>query len=213
VSEELAVAKAERERLQGELNALAAKRTKLVNTSQLAAAEKALSDFDGMEAAAISTWMDGGCVGQRPTPDIAKHSELVAKISAVARAQANAEPALEGIAASEQDIRDRLEANRLAIANAAAHKMAAGYTELGKRADALRAELRELESRLEAAHAYWKNHADADYQTFKKRNPNFDAPHLAATAALPELAIGEQRGLPEREAIKIHADEFASLQA
>jgi hypothetical protein len=211
VSKELEFSKAERERLQGELAALAAKRTKLSDTSQLAGAEKALSDFNALEAAAITAWMDGGCVGQKPTPDIAKHGELEAKVSAAARAKANAGPALEAIAASEQDIRDRLEANRQDIANAAAHKMAAGYTELGKRAAALRTELRELEVQLEAAHFYWKNHADADYQTFRKRNPNFDAPHLAVTAALP-LDPGGQYAMPEREAIKAHADEYAALQ-
>jgi hypothetical protein len=189
---ELEFAKAERERLRGELAALAAKRAKLSDTSQLADAEKALLDFNALEAANITAWMDGGCVGQKPTPDITKHGELEAKVSAAARAQANAGPALEAIAASEADIRDKLHQKQHDIAIAAAHKVAVGYTELGKRANALRAELRELEARLEAGHFYWKNHADSHYQTHGKRQPAFDAPHLAATAALPPLEIGGQ---------------------
>jgi hypothetical protein len=36
--------------------------------------------------------------------------------------------------------------------------MAEDYAVIGKRADGLRAELRKLEARLEAAHFYWKNH-------------------------------------------------------
>jgi hypothetical protein len=211
VSKELEFSKAERERLQSELNMLTAKRTKLSDTSQLAAAEKALSDFNALEAAAITAWMDGGCVGQKPTPDIAKHGELEAKVSAAARAKANAGPALEALAASARDILDQLGANRQDIANASAHVMAADYTAIGKRADVLLAELRELEARLEAGHAYWRNHADSHYQRHGMRQPAFDAPHLAVSAAHP-LEIGHQYPLPERAAIKAHADKFEELQ-
>jgi hypothetical protein len=211
VSEELTVAKAERERLQGELNALAEKRTKLSDTSQLAAAERMRDEFEAAEADTVSKWAHAGCIGARPIPNTAKHAELTSAITTARRAIETIGPALAAIAASEQDLRDQLGANRLAIANEAAHKMAEDYTAIGKRADALRAELRGLEARLEAGHFYWKNHADADYQTFKKRNPNFDAPHLAVSAAHP-LEIGHQYPLPEREAIKAHADEYAALQ-
>src|SRR5664279_628100 len=49
LTKELQFFKAERERLQGELNALAKKRTKLSDTSQLAGAEKVLLDFNALE--------------------------------------------------------------------------------------------------------------------------------------------------------------------
>ncbi len=210
-AKELEFHKATRQKLRDELAALAAKRAKLSASDALTTAEKALADFETAESDAVTVWVTGGCGPARPVPDTTKHAELMTAVSAARRSSATCGPALETIAVSEQDIRDRLEANRQDIANAAAHKMAADYTELGKRADGLRTELRELEARLEAAHFYWKNHADADYQTFKKRQPAFDAPHLAVSAAHP-LEIGHQYPLPEREAIKTHADEFVALQ-
>jgi hypothetical protein len=211
LTKELEFTKAQRDRLRGELAALAAKRTKLSDTSQLAAAERMRDEFEAAEADTVSKWAHAGCIGARPTPNAAKHAELTAAVSAARRSSASCGPALEALAASARDIRDRLDANRQDIANGAAHKMAEDYTAIGKRADVLRAELRELEARLEAGHFYWKNHADADYQTFKKRQPAFDAPHLAVSAALP-LDPGGQYAMPERAAIKIHADEFEELQ-
>jgi cysteinyl-tRNA synthetase len=211
LSKELEFAKAERERLQGELSALAKKREKLSDTSQLAAAERMRDEFEAAEADTVSKWAHAGCIGARPIPDTAKHAELTAAVTAARRAIETIGPALEAIAASEQELQDRLGANRVAIAIAAAHKMAEDYTAIGKRADALRAELRKFEVQLEAGHFYWKNHADSHYQSHGKRQPAFDAPHLAVSAAHP-LEIGHQYPLPERAAIKAHADKFEELQ-
>jgi hypothetical protein len=169
VSKELEFAKAERERLRSELAALAAKRAKLSEVDALASAETALADFEAIESAAVTAWVTGGCGPVRPISDTAKHAELMTAVAAARRSSATCGPALEAMAASEADIRHQLHRNQQDIAIAAAHKMAAGYTELGKRADALRAELRELEARLEAGHFYWKNDADSHYQTHGKR--------------------------------------------
>jgi hypothetical protein len=208
---ELEFAKAERERLQGELNALDAKRAQLSEVDALTTAEIAVTDFEALESAAVTAWVTGGCSGARPRPDTAKHAELMAAVTAARRSSARYGPALAALAASEQDLRDQLGANRVAIANAAAQKVAEDFTALGKRADVLRAELRGLEARLEAGHFYWKNGADSRYQSHGKRQPAFDAPHLAVSAALP-LDPGGQYAMPERAAIKIHADEFEELQ-
>jgi hypothetical protein len=189
----------------------AAKRAKLSEADALASAERVLAEFETAESDAVTVWVTGGCGPVRPIPDTAKHAELTAAVTAARRSSASCGPALEALAASARDIRDRLDANRQAIANAAAQKVAEDFTAIGKQADALRAELRALEARLEAGHFYWRNHSDADYQTFRKRNPNLDAPHLAVSAALP-LDPGGQYAMPERAAIKIHADEFVALQ-
>jgi hypothetical protein len=212
VTDELAAAKKERARLQGELNARAAKREKLSEVSvALAEAESARDEFEAAEADTVSKWAHAGCVGARPTPNAAKHAELTAAVTAARRAIETIGPALAAIAASEQDLRDQLGANRVAIANASAQKVAEDFTAIGKRADVLRAELRELEARLEAGHFYWKGRADSQYQRHGKRQPAFDAPHLAVSAAHP-LEIGGQYPLPERAAIKAHADKFEELQ-
>jgi hypothetical protein len=185
LTKELQFFKAERERLRSEVNALAASRAKLSEVDALASAEKVLAEFESAESSAVTAWVTGGCGPARPVPDTAKHAELMTAVSAARRSSATCGPALEALAASEADIRDQVHRNQQEIANAAAHKMAEDYAVIGKRADGLRAELRKLEARLEAGHFYWKGHADSHYQTHGKRQPAFDAPHLAVTAALP----------------------------
>jgi hypothetical protein len=211
-AKELGFHKATRQKLRDELAVLAASRAKLSEVDALASAEKVLAEFETAESDAVTAWVTGGCGPARPVPDTTKHAELMTAVTAARRSSATCGPALEAIAASEQDIRDLLDANSQAIAVAAAHKMAEDYAVIGKRADALRAELRKLEARLEAGHFYWKNHADSYYQSHGKRQPAFDEPHTAAAAALPALEPCGQYAMPEREAIKIHADEFAALQ-
>jgi hypothetical protein len=66
LTKELQFFKAKRERLRGELTALAARREKLSEAGiALAAAEKARDEFEASESTSVTAWASSGCSGPR----------------------------------------------------------------------------------------------------------------------------------------------------
>ncbi len=211
---DLEFSKAERERLQGELNALGKKREKLNEASDaLADAERARDEFENSEASSVTSWASSGCSGVRPAPNVERHAALTSKVKASQRAFANAEPALEAIDAAAIEIREKLHSNRQDIEAAAAKQIAADFDALGVRARKLRGELAEIETELAGGLAYFAGEADRFYSNFHRRNPALDLPVNAAIAALPALEPGESQPMVGREAIAKHRDTFEQLQA
>ncbi len=213
MSKELEFAKAERERLRGELAVLAKKHEKLSEASvALATAERARDEFENSEAGSVTVWASSGCSGVRPVPNVEKHAALTAAVTAARRAVDASEPAIAGIAAARADLRDKLDDIRKDIEAAAAKQVAEDFDALGVRAKKLRKELAEIEADLAAGFAYFAGLADHHYSSFGKRNIHFDVPVAAAVKALPVLEPGHSQPLSDREEIaKCHAV-FAALQ-
>jgi len=214
LTKELQFFKAERERLQGELNALGKKREKLNEASDaLADAERARDEFENSEASSVTAWASSGCSGVRPAPNVERHAALTSKVLAARRAFANAEPALEAIDAAASEIQDKLHSNRRDIETAACSKTATDFEALGACARKLRAELAEIEKQLAGGRAYFEGLADHHYATFHKRNAAFDVPVKSAEAGLPRLEPGESQPLASREEIANHRTAFEQMQA
>jgi hypothetical protein len=210
---ELEFAKVERQRLRGELASLESKRSKLSEASvALSAAEKALGAFEAAESSAITAWSAASCKGERPVPNAAKHTALSDAVFLARRHVESSAPAIAVLDFTANDLRNKLDENRLALADAAAKQMAADHDALTDRAREIRDELARIEWRLGGGHAFFRAAAEGIFGSTGKRNPALDAAANSAKAGLIfDPVLGPEAA--DRAAVQAAGVAFEQLQA